>query len=266
MSLPTDPSEGHSSLTIETPRASSRPRVLETPAHAHWPDVQLVPAECPVIASDDAWRVQRVALVDSGRLHAREATMADLLPLTRRGSFVGGRLAMRSALTAALDGAMVPPVLRNSRGAPVLPPGVTGSISHKRDLALAAVTRQQETMRHLGVDLELRPTATDLERPSIAPRILTATERAELAAERLDPLVERERVLVHFAVKEAVYKAVDPFVARYVNFTEVELIVDPYGTAEVALLLPEPIVQDVRVEAQWYVDGDWIVATAFSYR
>lgn len=262
MSLPSGPTAGHSSPVA----ATALPRVQGTPAHAHRPEVQLVPAPCPVFTSDEDWREQRVAFVDSGRLHAREATMADLLPVARRGTFVGGRMAMREALGSVLGGDAVPPVLRNSRGAPVLPPGVTGSISHKRELALAAVTRQDRAVRHVGVDLEMRPTAADLERPSIAPRILTAIERAELTAEQLDPLVERERVLVHFAVKEAVYKAIDPFVERYVGFTEVELIVDANGTAEVALLLPEPSVQDVRVEAQWYTDGDWLVATAFSYR
>jgi phosphopantetheine--protein transferase-like protein len=257
---------GHSSPLA----ATTLPRAHGTPAHAHRPDVQLVPVPCPVLRSDEDWHALRVELVDTGRLHAREATMADLLPLARRGTFVGGRLAMRRALTHTLSATTppdsIPPVLRNSRGAPVLPPGVSGSISHKRELALAGVVRQQGDVKHIGVDLEQRPTVSDLERPSIASRILTATERAELAAEQLDPLVERERVLVHFAVKEAVYKAIDPFVERYVGFTEVELIVDANGTAEVSLLLPEPIVDDVRVEAQWYTDGDWLVATAFSYR
>lgn len=246
-------------------QASHAPRTEGTPAHFHQPALWLVPVPVPTVASDEEWRAQRVALIDTGRLHAAEAKMADLLPLARRGTFVGGRLAMRAALATAMTHQDIPPVLRNARGAPVLPPGVTGSISHKRDLALAAVTRADGTLRHLGIDLEQRPTERDLERPSIAPRILTAHERAELAAERLDALAERERLLVHFAVKEAVYKAIDPVVQRYVGFTEVELIVDALGTAEVSLLLPEPQVQELQVSAQWYVDGEWIVATAFAH-
>ena len=224
-----------------------------------------MPVPVPAVASDEEWSAQRVALIDAGRLHAAEAKMADLLPLARRGTFVGGRLAMRAALATTMAPHDIPPVFRNARGAPVLPPGVTGSISHKRDLALAAVIRADGTLRHLGVDLEQRPSERDLEKPSIASRILTAHERAELAAERLDALAERERLLVHFAVKEAVYKAIDPVVQRYVGFTEVELIVDALGTAEVSLLLPEPQVHALHVSAQWYVDGDWIVATAFAH-
>jgi 4'-phosphopantetheinyl transferase EntD len=30
-------------------------------------------------------------------------------------------------------------------------------------------------------------------------------------------------VTLHFAIKEAIYKAIDPYVRRYVGFTEVEL-------------------------------------------
>jgi 4'-phosphopantetheinyl transferase EntD len=244
-------------------------RAQDTPAHAHHDGVRLVPVPCPIFDNDADWRAQRVELVGSGQLHPREATMADLLPLARRGTFVAGRVALRAALrdttSLADDGGVIPPVLRNSRGAPVLPPGVAGSISHKETLALAAVAPLRGDLRHLGVDLERRPLEEDLARPSIAPRVLTAHERTLLAESGLDALAQRERVLIHFEVKEAVYKAIDPFVGRYVGFAEVELRLED-DRAHVSLLLPELSEDDVRVAAQWYVDGPWIVATAFSHR
>ncbi len=73
---------------------------------------------------------------------------------------------------------------------------------------------------HVGVDLEHRPTARDLARPSIARRILTAPELDALAELDADPLAQRERVILSFAIKEAVYKAIDPTVQRYVQFTD----------------------------------------------
>ena len=45
-----------------------------------------------------------------------------------------------------------PAVLTDSRGAPVLPAGVSGSISHKTKLAVALVAR--ESRARLGVDIE----------------------------------------------------------------------------------------------------------------
>ena len=51
--------------------------------------------------------------------------------------------------------------------------------------------------------------------------MLTEAEQAEIAS-----LAERDRareVTVRFSAKEAIYKAIDPFVRRYVGFQEVEV-------------------------------------------
>jgi 4'-phosphopantetheinyl transferase EntD len=242
------------------------PRLLGTPTLAFLPEAQLIPATCPPLQDEATWREQRLALVGAGRLHPREASLADLLPAARRGTFVGGRMAIREALRRTVaDTIAIPPVLRSMRGAPLLPPGMVGSISHKQHIALAVVAPRAGRLRHAGVDLELRPTSHDLERPSIASRILTERERIALYAATTDELERRERTLVHFAIKEAVYKSVDPFVERYVRFAEVELEIGT-DSADVTLLLPELSEDDVQVRAQWHMDGPWIVASAFSYR
>jgi enterobactin synthetase component D len=116
----------------------------------------------------------------------------------------------------------------------------------------------------VGVDLEERPTARDLERPSIASRVLTAAERDVI--DGLELPSHREATLVRFAIKEAVYKAIDPYVGRYVRFTEVELDVSHDGQATVRLLLPEPAMQRVHVEARWRFEDRWIIAMARSVR
>ncbi len=214
------------------------------------------------------------SLANTARLHTDEAALAFTLPEGRRGTFIAGRLALRAALRAAHLPTADLPILRTARGAPHLPESVTGSVTHKASLALAVIAPRpaglDETLQHVGVDLEHRPTSADLERPSIARRILTAQELQALQDRAEDALAERESVLVHFALKEAVYKAIDPFVQRYVRFTEVELAPRPTGLAsgeaDVALLLPELVETDIAVRAQWHLDGDWIVATAFSTR
>lgn len=222
------------------------------------------------------------ALVEAGRLHADEAALARTLPEGRRGTFVAGRIALREALREVLgEGESSLPrntadisILRNDRGAPHLPHTVSGSVTHKASLALAVVAPRpsgsDDRLQFVGVDLEHRPTPADLGRPNIARRILTARELQSLQDRREDALAEREAVLVHFAIKEAVYKAIDPFVHRYVRFTEVELALRETGATSgamsVTLLLPELTGTDIQVRAQWHLDGDWIVATAFSAR
>ena len=197
---------------------------------------------------------------DIADLHDDELAFAQSLAAGHRSGFVAGRRALRAAVQQLSPGASVPPMLRTDRGAPQLPTGLTGSISHKRERAIALAAPSAGGL--VGIDLEVRPLETDLTRPSIAQRILTGNEQARLS--HLDALMHREQTLVHFAIKEAVYKAIDPFVQRYVRFVEVELEVESSGLARVRLLLPEPIMRDVYVDAQWRFEGRWIVAMAHS--
>ncbi len=201
---------------------------------------------------DEGWDALLDRAVHSGSLHPLEASFARGLPAPRRATFVAGRQALRDALStvAPVVGASLDaPILRTHRGAPA-----------------AAVAPRGGTLQHIGLDLERRPQGDDLRRPSIARKILTGREYEYVQQWGDDTLAGREHVLVHFALKEAVYKAIDPFVERYVRFTEVELEMAGDGRPQVTLLLPEASVADVRVEAGWQLDGEWIVAWAESHR
>jgi enterobactin synthetase component D len=154
-------------------------------------------------------------------LHPAERAFARGLAEARRASWIGGRAALRAALDATglpLDGAL----LATARGGPRLPAGAAGSISHKRDLAFAIAAPAGEPAATLGIDLEqLRPLRADL-----AARVLTPREQADL------PPVGPPRdvhVLRVFCAKEAVYKALDPWLARYVGFHEVEIAFEAAG-------------------------------------
>lgn len=215
-----------------------------------------------------AWDDVLGASVARGALHPQEAHYARTLPEARRATFVAGREALRAAIAelALADVSEREPILRTHRGAPALPAAVTGSVTHKRTLAMAAVMPRASSLQHVGLDLERRPTERDLQNRSVASKILTGREYEYVQQWGEDTLEGREQVLVHFALKEAVYKAIDPFVERYVRFTEVDLSLSPSGTALVTLLLPERAVADVRVHASWRVEGEWIEAWAESHR
>ena len=175
----------------------------------------------------------------AGEPHAGERALADTLSPVRRKELVAGRAALRAALGQDV------PILRDDRGAPVLPPGWVGSITHKGDLAAALVA--PATGAHVGIDLD-RATPP---RQAIERRILNAREQAQISG---------ARITLAFAIKEAIYKAVDPFVRRYVGFTEVELELGDAGACSVTTALP------FRVEAWWSEhDGYWL-ATARATR
>jgi 4'-phosphopantetheinyl transferase EntD len=152
------------------------------------------------------------------RLHPDERAHAATLGGYRQVQFVGGRLALGELFPEL--GLRRTPVLTNPHGAPLLPPGVTGSVTHKNDLAIAMLARGSPG---LGVDLE----DTDRERPGVAARVLRAEE---LAAVDVLPAERRWRdTAVRFSVKESVYKALHPFLLRYIGFGEVAVWPSPDG-------------------------------------
>jgi enterobactin synthetase component D len=156
-------------------------------------------------------------------LWPEERARAAALPVPRRRTWIGGRVAMREALVRL--GEAPAPVPTDDRGAPVLPPGIAGSITHKEGLAAALVAR--ESTARVGVDVELDVVRSQ----DIASRILTPAERAETA--HLDASDRAREVLLRFSAKEAIYKALDPFVRRYVGFGEVAVSPRGDGTAAV---------------------------------
>jgi 4'-phosphopantetheinyl transferase EntD len=154
-----------------------------------------------------------------------------------------GRAAMCEAL--AMPGLDIP---RDDRGAPVIPAGWLGSISHKHERAAALVARDDGTGARIGVDLEV---AAEPRQP-IESRVLRPRELAALR--------DRREVTLYFAIKEAIYKAVDPFVRRFVGFTEVELALADGGACVVTSEL------SLAIEAWWCErDGHWL-ATARAVR
>jgi 4'-phosphopantetheinyl transferase EntD len=172
-----------------------------------------------------------------------EQARAAGLPRPRRRTWAGGRAAMHEAL--ARLGHPRADVGTDDRGAPVLPSGILGSITHKEALAAALVTDATAGGRdaRVGVDLELDVVRSQ----DIASRVLTAGELEAIAP--LDATERAREVLLRFSAKEAVYKALDPYVRRYVGFLEVEVSPREDGTAVVRPLLPDgegPFAFEVR--------------------
>jgi 4'-phosphopantetheinyl transferase EntD len=169
-------------------------------------------------------------------LHPGEGAFALALPGPRRASWIGGRIALRAALAAA--GLEAPDaILATPRGAPLLPAGVIGSVSHKRTIAVALAARAgapaaraAASTATVGIDVEeIRPLRTD-----IASRVLTPDELADLPA---DGAARDAAVLRRFSAKEAIYKALDPWVRRFVGFEEASLTWAADGTVAARLTL-----------------------------
>jgi 4'-phosphopantetheinyl transferase EntD len=185
-----------------------------------------------------------VAVDDTDDLIGEELALAAALGPVRKRELVAGRTALRRLLGQRV------PIVPDDRGAPILPAGWVGSISHKGERAAALIAPASDGF--VGLDIELAAPA----RQPIEKRILTPNE--------LDRVRDARDVTLHFAIKEAIYKAIDPMVRRYVGFTEVELAIARDGSCAVRVVDASRL--PVVVEAWWQErDGLWL-ATARARR
>jgi 4'-phosphopantetheinyl transferase EntD len=205
-------------------------------------DLQLPHGRCVAVRlPDDAGAIDELAAT----LLPGERAFAAGFGAVRRRTWIGGRAAMRLALDRS--GLQAEAVLGDVRDAPLLPAGTAGSITHKQHIAAALVAT--EARAKVGVDIELdQPPRFDVTR-----KVLADDEIAELAAV---PEAERIReVTLRFSAKEALYKALDPFVHRYVGFGEVSVVPRPDGTTDVRTRL-RAHEGPFAVEVRWQrIDG-----------
>ena len=176
-----------------------------------------------------------------------EQQLAESMRGSNKIEFVCGRLALRTACRRF--GADVGPILRDDRGAPVLPRDLTGSIAHRKGWVLAVVDWARNGT--LGVDVESWPPS-----PSLAEHVLTVEEREQTA--QLSDEARERAVLVRFALKEALFKALDPYARRYFGFRDV--VIEERGASyRVALRSPEARAYKILAFVQWW--GEWVFAS-----
>jgi len=169
---------------------------------------------------------------------------------SRLNKFIGGRIALRRALQVINKGES-PPILTDEYGAPTLPLGIIGSISHKDDFAVGVAAIDH--MGRVGVDIErCYNKAAD----ALSRRLLTQREQESLG--KIPNICMEEEVLLRFSFKESVYKALHPFLKRSISFLEVEVFPNEDGTADIVFLLNSK--ELFKYEAVWlkFNNTHWI--------
>ncbi len=145
--------------------------------------------------------------------------------------FALGREAAHMALREiGIEGG--PAVLRGTGGEPLWPLGVAGSISHCYPWSVAVVGQHSNDLA-VGIDLE---SVDRLREIDIRNLICSDKELQWVQAGQI-----RERLLMVFSAKEAVYKALFPIYQRYIDFKEVELSwLSDQGCFRAKFLTPAP--------------------------
>jgi 4'-phosphopantetheinyl transferase EntD len=171
---------------------------------------------------------------DEDSLWPAERAVVSKAVAKRRVEFTTVRACARAALAEL--GVPPAPILPGLRGAPGWPDGVVGSMTHCAGYRAAAVASQLSAAS-IGIDAEPHGPLPE----GVLPAIARPEERSWLA-ELADsaPGVHWDRLL--FSMKESVYKAWFPLTARWLDFDEASITVDPAaGTFRARLLVPGPV-------------------------
>lgn len=187
-------------------------------------------------------------------LHPDEEPLVANAVEKRRREFTTVRDCARRAM--ARLGLPPAPILSGTRGAPVWPTGVVGSMTHC-DGYRGAVLAPATSLASVGVDAEPHAALPD----GVLDAIALPAERTRTAALRAShPTVCWDRLL--FSAKESVYKAWFPLTGRWLDFSEADIVVDPDGTFAARLLVPGPVLGGTEVTTfpgRFLVDGGLVL-------
>lgn len=139
------------------------------------------------------------------------ADLTGMVP-ARAAEFIRGRIAARGALAPLGQGAAAMP--RGPDRAPVWPDGITGSITHHDDLAIAVAARTRE---YAGLGLDLAPSRIPDE---VAAEALGADDTCTGTD------IGKAAALI-FSAKETAYKAIFAQTRRVIGFDDMAVHADP---------------------------------------
>ena len=201
------------------------------------------PFELPFAAPGVALACGRVDDHTGSLLPAERTGVARMRDVRRREYSSGRRVARQALRLLGMEDRAVTARAR----IPVWPPGVVGSITHSRSVAMAMVGFEGD-VTGIGLDLELQQRVTG----QLADRVLLTRERQNLA--------EPDWRTMLFAAKEAVYKAVNPLIGEYLAFEDVEVTADEDGGFNAATTRPMKSTSALEVGRGYFqcVEGHWL--------
>jgi len=197
---------------------------------------------------------------DAALLPEEEPMVARAIERRRREVAAGRSCARRALILLGAEPTALP---ADPDRVPRWPDGVVGTITHTRTFCAAAVAWQRD-LRGVGLDAEHAIAAS---RDEVMRLVATASEARWLA-----DLDDAERALgsaLVFSAKEALYKCQFPLTRQMLDFSDVELALEPgrsVGRAGelVAAFRPGTRAADLPpVTARYAIGGDLVVTAAF---
>lgn len=175
----------------------------------------------------------------------------------RQREFAAGRAAVREAMGRI--GLEPGPVPSGPDRAPVWPPGLTGSISHTRQICVAAIGWQQ-AVGTVGIDVEERAPID----PDLWPSICTPEEHQYLQTQ---PAGQRGHlVTLLFSAKEAFYKWQYPLTRVLLDFQDVTVQLNEQRTGfAVRLVNQARCLEHLSRNGGFVEDSDCVITWVYGH-
>jgi 4'-phosphopantetheinyl transferase EntD len=185
-------------------------------------------------------------------LPPEEASLTKSMAEKRYRDFAHGRHCAREALRRRGEEAAT--IGKGEHREPLWPEGICGSISHTGDFAAAAVTTSSD-LRTLGLDLEhTKPLELKLLKAICRPE--------EMARFPSDEVAGIEGKLL-FSIKESIYKCLWPLVRCFIDFTEMEVRLNPETCTYIAISHTDKCSADLIRQLQGrYMEKSGLVCTS----
>lgn len=182
-------------------------------------------------------------------LYPEEETTVGQAVEKRRREFTTARACAREAL--AQLGQPHQPIPSGSRGEPLWPAGIVGSITHCDGYRACAVAHRRD-LATVGVDAEPNQPLPD----GVLEDIALPEEREWLRyLARQAPGTHWDRLL--FSIKESVYKAWFPLAGKWLGFEDAVVAIDQQkGSFTAHLLVPGPYLEGHELRT---FRGSWLV-------
>lgn len=172
-----------------------------------------------------SWHLSNVDILRSETAYEEEINqITPSLSKKRREEFLLGRVCAKYALNK-LGFTQRFPLLKGPSGEVLWPENITGSISHKDGIALAAVS-YKSNLKGLGVDIELNKQSNSID---TFKRVLSKNEFQHFNSLSVDENSRFCTYLKAFSVKEACYKAFFEASKVKLGFFDVELSIETRG-------------------------------------
>lgn len=183
-------------------------------------------------------------------LHSEELIIISKAIEKRRYEFSTGRLCARKALQQLGKYNCI--LTQAENGEPIWPEQTTGTISHSKKWAAAAVSTTTDIMA-IGFDIETVSRVSS----DILKRIITDSEKEQL--KKKDKQKAQEYKALIFSAKEAFYKALSKLYSKTLRFKDVSIILKENST-EFKIVEPtnelNSFLKNVRPFCRYFIHGN----------